>query len=253
MKNVILKTVGAALLSAYASTSMAVTALGVTWDETTILDFEMKAGDLRETLVSTPGDTLFGYGIVSFINGSGAFCNCDLTYSFTYTVKDVGPGEIMFEGGQIDFYAQALGTYSTFDANTAVGTAGELWLSLTGHGDTWFTSGVNPVGTLYGTFTGSLGGSEDGDGSGLLDVAGGAAAAYLDTNMEAGGADLSLSSSFQPLANGCIANPNNGDLPYCLSGTAELFGSTADIPVPATVLLFGLGLLSLAGVRARKA
>lgn len=252
MKNVILKTVGAALLSAYASTSMAVTALGVTWDENFPLDFEMKAGDLRETFVTAIGDTLFGYGSVANINGSNAFCACDLTYSFTYNVKDIAAGEIMFDGGQIDFYVQALGSYNTLDATTAVGTPAQLWLSLTGHEDVWGTVGVNPVGTLYGTFVGSLGGSEDGSGSGLLDVVGGAAAAYLDSNGEADGSDLSLSSSFQPLRAG-VQCPVTGDNVYCLSGTAELFGSTADIPVPATVLLFGLGLLSLAGVRARKA
>lgn len=252
MKNVILKTVGAALLSAYASMSMAITVGGVTWDENFLLDFEMKAGDLRESFVTQIGDTLYGYGIVSFINGSNSFCACDLTYTFTYTVKDIAPNEIMFEGGQVDFYAQAAGSYNTLDASSAVGTAAELWLSLTGHEDTWATTAVNPVGTLFGTFTGSLGGSEDGSGQGLLDVAGGVAAPYLDTNMEADGSDLSLSSSFQPL-NDLQNCPATGDIAFCLSGTAELFGVSQTIPAPATLLLFGLGLLSLVGVRARKA
>ncbi len=258
MKKAILNTAGALLLSAYACSSMAITALGVTWDPSSILDFEMKAGDLRETAVSAAGDTLYGYGTVSNINGSTSFCACDLTYVFTYTVQEVFTdalgGEIMFTGGNIKFYAQAAGTFNTTAPGTAQGTAAELWLEVAGHTDT-FTGAISngnladPTGTLYGTFTGTIGGGEFGQGNGLLDVVGGAAAFYLDTNQEPDGSDLSFSSSFQPARNPIV----DGDVSYVLSGTAEMFGSSQQVPAPATLLLVGLGLVSLVGARARKA
>lgn len=79
------------------------------------------------------------------------------------------------------------------------------------------------------------------EGSALLDVIGGAWMPYWDTNLMTSGADLELSFSLNPVV---------GRGEFTLSGTSNAIGEP--VPEPATMLLFGTGLIGLAAVGRRK-
>ncbi len=71
--------------------------------------------------------------------------------------------------------------------------------------------------------------------------------AFLDTNGEPGGSDLTYTSSFQPLRAPII---NGNDVVATHGGTNEVFGNS--IPEPTTVALLGLGLIGLSLARRSK-
>ncbi len=214
-----------------------ITVAGVTWDpdETTNLpnlaDFVMD-GTIIETIALAPGVIVEGYGKVDAINSAvnNNFCpGCELTFHFTMETVSITPtggnnSDFVFDNLALTFYVDHTPDYN---ATQASAQDGAVWLELVLNGV------LNGSGTDIGT------GSDKGTGEGLLDVVGGLAQGNFDTNEELNGADMSFSSSFQPLAGTGL-----------LSGTWEIQGNS--IPSPGTLALFGLGLVGLGLARRRK-
>lgn len=224
---------------------------GVKWNPDHPLDFFAQALNLRETSIQNVGDNLAGYGQVAGINGLGesSFCpSCDLNFVFSYTVAAIDGNQVVLDNGTIDFYVAPDDSFNILDPTTAGAGTGTLWLSLVGHQAPYLS--FTTTGELYSTITGpTIGNPESGSsGFGLLDVAGGLAGNYFDTNTKDDGADFELNSSFQYLlADGCNAETTYGvddGCHYPISGQAGLTGATA-VPAPRALALMGFGMVLL--------
>ncbi|NII10578.1 PEP-CTERM sorting domain-containing protein [Oleiagrimonas sp. C23AA] len=251
---------GALALGAWSGSAMAtpVNVNGVMWDSSSPFDLTIQSLNLRESSVSNVGDTLMGYGQIGSINQDNHFCaSCDLTFTFSYTVSDINGNKVTFDNGSFQFYLQSAGSYNAADPGSVGGSS---WLTLAGH--TAPQTDYSSLGQLYATVTGTI--PQPGQfsgGAGLLDVTGGDAMPYIDSNTIADGiggfADLHLNSEFQSkpasTCGGNVSSDPNDICHYPISGTGSLTGITA-VPEPGTIGMLGLGLgfLGLAMRRRRK-
>lgn len=94
----------------------------------------------------------------------------------------------------------------------------------------------------------------NGKGSFYADVTGGTAKSQWDTNGQAGGRDMLGLFTLKPNANQAFAGGTcSATATTCFAGLINDPISTAKIPEPASLALFGLGLAGLAGLRRRRA
>ncbi len=212
-----------------------------------------QSAQLYETLVSPSSPTLSGYGMINSINGNTGYCaganafGCQLTFTFTgYTDTSLSTTKAVFSGGTITFYAFDKRIFDPSDPTTAAPMGASVFLTTQGH---TFENANGDTGTLIATtsFPGSfLSNQFQGNGNGLLDVTGGDAASYFDSNTFKDNlnefADIQFISDFSP--NTCEGTSAPSPYVVCGSGTAKSVAAVA-VPEPNALGMMGLGLAGL--------
>ena len=227
----------------------------------------LQTGFLDETLITGVGQTLQGIGLITAITDasnnivwSTGQNGVELAFHFNNYVStsitaptSSAPGQVTFSGGVLDFFTLSAGTAINGNgsqaADFAVVTSGTPWLSATAALED--AAGHTLLATLPANST--LTAFQAASGFGLLDITGGPAAAYFNTNQFAnpfdtangGFSDQSFTSDFSTGA--------SGDFPVSGSGTIKANASApTPAPEPAAIGMFGVGLLGLGVVMGRR-
>ncbi len=211
--------------------------------------------DFVQNNPTSVGSTLQAAGRILSIGGLSNFCSvpgCQLTFVVNNFVNATGVvgGTIGFTGGTISIYEidNPAVPYNTTTQttianamNNAHPAGSHLFLQLAGH------TGLTPIGNYsleaIGTFSGAV---LQALANGLLDVVGGDAAFFFDTNTIAdllgGHTDL----NFQGAGGSTNSKPQGG---IFFTGTDSLQGFV--VPEPGTLAVLGSSLLGLGFMRRR--
>lgn len=238
---------------------------GVDFGDTGLVS-HIETTSLAETIVNDNNQELFGYGVISMVNGLSSYAGGSKLYFVfdSYISNDVTTATADFSGGAIRVYLKPefnLLNFSSESNFTSIDT-GTPWLTLAGH--TLFPGNATGPDTLRSTGE-IVGEAISFKGSGLLDVTGGLAdvVAFLDSNTRpdgAGGfADILINTSgsndglnAKDDTSACTrgGTPGTRATNWCVAGSADLRGATV-VPEPGVLALLGMGLLGM-GVSLRK-